>query len=76
MWGKLKPRVQLNFQGLIDIFSCCCREITAELAKLTHTLEKLHNKMAGKRDEVHVVPTEIGVLCLILYVNVKYMYVL
>jgi len=56
MWGKLKPRVQLNFQGLINIFLYCCREITAELAKLTHTLEKLHNKMAGKRDEV--VPTE------------------
>ena len=30
-----------------------CREITAELERLTQTLQKLHNKVAGKHDEVH-----------------------
>lgn len=44
----------IDLQGFIHSFSflCCYREITAELERLTHTLEKLHNKMAGKHDEV------------------------
>jgi len=31
---------------------CVCREISAELDKLTAVLEKLHAKIAGKYDDV------------------------
>lgn len=39
--------------GYTVVFVPVCREITAELERLTQTLQKLHNKVAGKHDEVH-----------------------
>ena len=45
-----KPRKSVN-QAHIGTLETE-EEITAELERLTHTLEKLHNKMAGKHDEV------------------------
>ena len=73
----------IDLQGFIHSFSflCCYREITAELERLTHTLEKLHNKMAGKHDEVVLTKLLAQSSCLVFrpltsYVNVKCMYVL